>query len=109
MILRIWHGYTSFLNADSYEALLHDQVIPGIENRQIPGYQGFEVLRRDRDDDVEFVTLMTFDRLEDIRNFQGEDFEKAYVPEAARRLLSHWDAVSTHYEVRHRVPIRQAP
>lgn len=108
MIVRIWHGYTSFSNADAYEALLQDEVIPGIEGKRIPGYQGIDVLRRKRDADVEFVTMMTFDRLDDVRNFQGEDFEQAYVPEAAQRLLSHWDAVSTHYELRHRVPVRRA-
>jgi len=104
MIVRIWHGYTTFSNADAYETLLQDEVIPGIEEKCIPGYRSIDVLRRRREADVEFVTMMTFYRLEDVKDFQGDDFEKAYVPEAAQRLLSHWDAASTHYELRNRAP-----
>ncbi len=109
MILRIWHGYTPHSNADAYETLLHEEIIPGIENMQIPGYAGIQVLRRSRDTDVEFVTMMTFGRLEDVRNFQGDEYKRAYVPEAAQRLLSHWDAFSAHYEVRTAASVRRAP
>jgi len=30
-IKRIWHGWTSTENADKYQNLLHNEVIPGIE------------------------------------------------------------------------------
>ena len=46
-IKRIWRGWTTKDNADAYEALLCDQVFPGIEARNIAGYRGIELLRRD--------------------------------------------------------------
>jgi len=43
---------------------------------------------------------MWFDSLDAVRAFAGEDHETAYVPAAARALLSRFDVRSTHYEVR---------
>ena len=99
-INRIWHGWTEPQNAASYERVLRDEVFPGIVAKGIPGYRGIELLRRDLGDEVEFTTVMTFESLDDLIAFQGEDYQRAYVPEAARRLLSRWEEVAAHYEVR---------
>ena len=66
----------------------------------IPGFHGIRLLRRDVGDEVEFVTIMTFDSLEAVRAFAGEDHEAAVVPENAQAVLSHYDAKSQHYVVR---------
>jgi len=100
MISRIWHGWTTPENADAYEALLQEEIFVGIGDRQIPGYRGIHLLRRDVGDEVEFVTVMRFDSLEAVRAFAGEDYEVAVVPAKARALLAHFDARSQHYEVR---------
>jgi heme-degrading monooxygenase HmoA len=96
-IKRIWHGWTTPGNADLYQDLLHNEVFPGIEAKKIPGYRGIELLRRDLAHEVEFITIMTFDSLQSVVDFQGEDYETAYVPEAARKVLKRWDPVSVHY------------
>ena len=57
-------------------------------------------MRRTLGDEVEFVTIMRFDRIEDVKAFTGEDYETAYVPDAARKVLKRFDARSQHYEVR---------
>jgi antibiotic biosynthesis monooxygenase (ABM) superfamily enzyme len=100
MIARIWHGWTVPANADAYEALLKQEIFVGIQGRQIPGYQGIRLLRRDVGGEVEFVTIMSFDTLDAVRAFAGKDDEVAVVPPKARALLSHFDARSQHYEVR---------
>lgn len=100
MISRIWHGWTTRDNADAYEALLKREVFVGIRKRSIPGFQSIQLLRREFDAEVEFVTVMWFDSLESVRIFAGEDYEAAVVPPAARALLSRFDARSQHYEVR---------
>ena len=99
MISRIWHGWTTPENADAYEALLRHEIFAGIEARQIAGYRGIHLLRRDAGAEVEFVTVMWFDSLDAVRAFAGEDYEAAVVPPKARALLSHLDARSAHYEV----------
>src|SRR5260370_28279741 len=100
MIARVWHGWTSQANADPYEALLHKEIVPGIEQRQIPGFRDIQLLRRALGEEVEFSTIMWFDSLDAVRAFAGEAYEVAVVPAEARALLAHFDARSQHYEVR---------
>jgi heme-degrading monooxygenase HmoA len=97
MIARLWHGWTSRENAEAYEALLRGEILPGIH--RVSGYRGAHLLRRDREDEVEFVTLTLFDSLDAVRAFAGEDFEMAVVPQEARKLLARFDQRSMHYEV----------
>jgi hypothetical protein len=99
MIKRIWNGWTTPENADAYERLLDGFVFPGIEAKKIPGYRSIELLRRDLGEEVQFTTVMCFDSLADVIAFQGVDYEAAYVPPEARRLLKRWDERSTHHEV----------
>ena len=96
MITRIWHGWTSPANADTYEQLLKSEVLPGIH--RIPGYRGAHLLRRDSGTEVEFVTLTYFENLDAVKAFAGEDYEVAVVPGEARKLLDHFDQRSAHYE-----------
>jgi heme-degrading monooxygenase HmoA len=100
MISRVWHGWTAPANADDYEALLKNEIFTGIRNRQIKGYRGIHLLRRNLSEEVEFVTVMWFDSIEAVQTFAGEDYEVAVVPPKARTLLSRFDARSQHYEVR---------
>lgn len=97
-IRRIWHGWTTPENARAYADLLRTEIFPGIEAKKIPGYRGIELLRRNHDDEVEFITIMTFDSIQSVIDFQGQDYERAYVPEAARAVLTRWDQKSQHYE-----------
>ncbi len=105
MISRIWHGYTTQANADAYENLLKSEIIVGISNRHIRGYRGIDLLRRNFGDEAEFITIMWFDSLEAVREFAGEDYEKAVVPPEARALLSRFDERSQHYEVKAAIDI----
>ncbi|MCP4603437.1 MAG: antibiotic biosynthesis monooxygenase [Proteobacteria bacterium] len=98
-IKRIWHGWTTPENADEYQKLLQNEVFPGIEAKKISGYQSIELLRRNLGDEVEFITMMIFDSLENVVDFQGEDYEKCYVPGAAKLVLKRWDQVSAHFDI----------
>ena len=31
-------------------------------------------------------------------DFQGEDYRRCYVPDAAQKVLERWDETSQHYE-----------
>lgn len=100
MISRIWHGWTTPDNADTYEALLHHEIFEGIKSRDIRGFRRIQLLRRPVGAEVEFMTIMEFDSLNAVREFAGEDYEVAVVPPKARALLSRFDARSQHYEIR---------
>ncbi|MEO7965209.1 MAG: antibiotic biosynthesis monooxygenase, partial [Gemmatimonadaceae bacterium] len=105
MVSRVWHGWTTRANADAYERLLLETILPGIRSRATAGYQGAFLYRRDisdvdvEDGMVEFVTTMLFDSMDDVRAFAGAEYDVAVVPPAARALLARFDARSAHYDV----------
>jgi len=99
MIARIWHGWTTPTNADKYETLLKEEIFVGIQSRHIHGFKAIQLLRREINDEVEFITIMKFESLDAVREFAGEDYEAAVVPEKARKLLSRFDKRSQHYEI----------
>ncbi len=105
MIGRIWHGWTSPENADTYERLLKEEIFPGIAAKGVSGYRGIQLFRRPLEDgdEVEFITIMWFDSLDAVKEFAGEDYERAYVPPAAREVLARFDERSRHYEIRERL------
>jgi len=98
MITRIWRGWTTPGHAAAYQGLLLDEIFPGIANRNIPGYRGISLVRRDAGNEVEFATLMWFDSLASVRAFAGDNYEVAVVPPRARVLLARFDERSAHYE-----------
>jgi heme-degrading monooxygenase HmoA len=101
LIGRIWHGWTKLENADQYERLLREEIFPAIASKKIPGYTGIQLFRRSIDkNEVEFITMMCFESLDAVRQFAGEDYERAYVPPKARELLVRFDERSQHYEIK---------
>lgn len=99
MICRMWRGWTTLQNADSYEKIVRTQVIPGIGAMHIPGFRHIDLLRNEDGTEVEFVTLMWFDSLDSVKKFMGEDYTVAHVPARAQAVLKHFDSHATHYEV----------
>jgi heme-degrading monooxygenase HmoA len=96
MITRLWHGYTTPTNAPTYQEMLLTRILPGIH--RIAGYKGSYVLRKDGNDEVEFITLTLWESLDAIREFAGADCERAVIIPEAAALLTRHDERSTHYE-----------
>lgn len=103
-IKRIWRGWTTPENAEVYHRVLLEKVRPEIGAKEIPGFQSLELLYRDLGEEVEFLTIMTFDSIESIVGLQGENYERAYVPDAAKAVLSRWDETCAHYETSNQPP-----
>ena len=103
MIARLWHGWTTPENADVYENLLKTEIFHGIAAKGVKGYRGIRLLRRTSGNEIEFITLMEFDSWEAVKQFAGEDYERAYVPPRAREVLARFDERSQHYEVREKI------
>ena len=98
MIARIWRGWTTTENADSYENLLRKVVYPGL--RKINGYRDGYIFRKDSKDEIEFVTVNFFESLEAVKAFAGPDYEIPVFEPEARHLLSKVEPVARHYDVR---------
>ncbi|GAC1424103.1 MAG: hypothetical protein NVS9B7_19000 [Flavisolibacter sp.] len=99
MITRIWHGWTTPENAAGYETILSEETFQNIKNRNIIGFLGIELLKRNIEGEIEFITIMHFEHMDSVRAFAGHDYEKSVVPEKARKLLKRYDQKSQHYEV----------
>jgi hypothetical protein len=98
MIARHWRGWTKLQHADAYEALLKATVLPGL--REIAGYRGGYILRSDGAEESEFVVINLFDSLDAVRKFAGPNYNVPVFEPEAKALLSRFDPLASHYEVR---------
>lgn len=101
MIARIWHGCTTKVNSDVYEDLIKEQIFPDIAGKNIKGFKGAQLLRRELEDETEFTTIIWFESMESVKAFVGENYENVYVPDKAREVLSRFDQKAVHHELRH--------
>ena len=98
MVARVWHGYSKPEHADSYEAMLKPELLPGISKAK--GYRGSYLLRRNAGAEVEFITILLFDSIDAIRAAAGHaDYETAIIPAERKKYLARYDAKAAHYEV----------
>lgn len=98
MLARYWRGWTRPTDADSYEKLLIQTVLPGLKH--VEGYKGGYVLREDGPQESEFVVVNFFDSLEAVRRFAGPEYNIPVFEPEARKLLSRIEPVARHYDVR---------
>ena len=102
MIARVWRGYTTVPNADAYESMLKPELLPGLSS--VRGFRGGYLLRRPHGGEVEFMTIILWDSLDDIRAVAGDDYERAVIPEERRQYLERYEHKATHYEVAAKQP-----
>lgn len=98
MIARHWRGWTKPQDADAYESLLKNTVLPDL--KKIEGYSGGYIFRSDGPREVEFVVVNLFESLEAVKQFAGPDYTISVFEPEARKLLSKVEPIAMHYEVR---------
>jgi len=97
MIARIWHGKTSISDYEAYTDLLKRLAIPDYE--KTPGFRGLRFLRNTMGNEAHFNLITFWEDMDAIKNFAGEDLEKAkYYPEDKDYLLEFEEKVQ-HFEV----------
>ncbi|MBU2915788.1 antibiotic biosynthesis monooxygenase family protein [Reichenbachiella agariperforans] len=97
MIARIWKGKTKVEDLEAYSAFMKARAIP--DYKQTDGFIKLTFLRRIDDTHAYFRLVTYWENLDVIKNFAGEDTEKAkYYPEDKKYLIDFPDTV-THYEV----------
>jgi heme-degrading monooxygenase HmoA len=97
MIARTWRGATKAEDADAYLDYLHQTGFA--EYRKTPGNRGVLGLRRIVNDRAEFFLVSLWESEESIRQFAGDEIEKAvFYPEDEQFLVDR-DLHVSHYEV----------
>ncbi|HEX7457965.1 MAG TPA: antibiotic biosynthesis monooxygenase [Ginsengibacter sp.] len=97
MIARIWHGKTSITNYDAYTEFLKQVAIP--DYKKTIGFKGLTFLRNIKNEEGHFKLITYWDNLEVIKNFAGQDFEKAKYYAEDNDFLLEFEEKVQHYEV----------
>ena len=97
MIARIWHGKTKVEDYDTYADFIIKTAIPNYSKTK--GFIKLSFLRNIKENEGHFTLITYWENLAVIKNFAGDDFEKAkYYPEDDNFLLEFEEKVM-HYEV----------
>jgi hypothetical protein len=81
-IARVWRGWTTIENVAKLENILRKEAIPGIEANKLKGLKGTILLTLQRENEVEFTTIMYFDSIEAVKHFAGEEYSKAHISQS---------------------------
>lgn len=97
MIARLWHGRTHLSDADEYAEFMKVRAAP--DYGSVDGLERLFFLRRDEDDVAHFLLVTLWNSMDSVRQFAGDEPEKAkYYPEDDEFLLEK-EETSALYEV----------
>ncbi len=97
MIARTWHGVVPKSKSEEYMEYLKKTGVT--DYQKVQGNCGIFVFRREEKDRTHYLLLSLWESMESIREFAGEEVEKArYYPED-RDYLIELEPYVTHYEV----------
>lgn len=97
MIARSWHGRVPASKAEAYHHYLLATGVPDLA--RTPGNRGVQVFRRTDGPIAHFQLISTWDSFDAIKQFAGEDYERArYYPDDVDFLLER-EPMVTHFEV----------
>src|SRR4030095_12184794 len=83
-IARIWRGRTASARADEYQAYNYEAGIKPLIEKAL----GVQMLREDRGDETEFITISYWESVEAMRAFAGSDPTRIHhLPRDAEFLL----------------------
>ncbi len=96
-IVRLWHGRVPSENGDEYEKFLVERAVPDYSS--VKGLLKIYFTRRDDEDATHFLLVTIWESMDVIKNFAGEDPNRAkYYPEDDNFLLEKEKYVQ-HYEI----------
>jgi heme-degrading monooxygenase HmoA len=97
-IVRIWSGYGTEAGVDRYcREHFPNSVLPHL--RSVDGFVEAKVLIRGGRGETEVVVATTWDSIDAVKAFAGEDYEQAVVEPVVRELLTRFDDRVTHFTV----------
>ena len=97
MIERHWKGIAKSKEANNYIEHLNTKTFPHLSG--LTGFIKASILKRPVDKGIEFLIITTWNSLESIKAFAGEQVEVANVPPEAREMMVEFDPTARHYEV----------
>ena len=99
-IIRTWKGWTTLENATIYEDMLINEVFPTVKKKGVDGLENVSISTMKKKHEMEFFLVLPFESLDAVKTFAGEDYEKAYIPDNAKRILLRYDEKAQHFELK---------
>lgn len=99
-IIRTWKGWTTLENAPIYENMLINEVFPAVKKKGVNGLEKVSISTLEKENEVEFFLVLQFDSLDAVKSFAGENYETAYIPDNAKRVLLRYDKTAQHFELK---------
>ncbi len=97
MISRQWRGLAKADSSQAYADHLRKETFPAFG--KLPGFLRASILRRTLPEGVEYLVVTEWANLESIRQFAGDNVERAVVPAAVREMMLEYDQVVRHFEI----------
>ena len=99
-IIRTWRGWTTIENAPVYEDMLVNEVFPAVKQKGVQGLEKVSISTMERNDEMEFFLVLQFDSIDSVKVFAGEDYQQAYSPDNAKRVLSRYEGTAQHFTLK---------
>lgn len=97
-IVRVWGGFGTEAGVQRYcREHFPNSVLPHL--RSIDGFIEVKVMTRKGRDETEVVVATTWESIESVKAFAGDDYEKAVVEPVVRELLNRFDERVAHFRV----------
>jgi len=96
MITRIWHGRTLTKDAAEYRNFVIETGVS--DYKSVPGNLGVQIWQREEGDVTHIYTVSWWDNYDSIKQFAGEDFEKAKYYDNDKRYLLEFEPHVIHCE-----------
>jgi hypothetical protein len=106
-IIRTWRGWTTLKNAPNYENMLINEVFPAVKKKGVKGLEKVSISIKNNKDEVEFFLILQFNSLDAVKEFAGENYELAFIPENALRVLLRYENAAQHYNLRKELILKE--
>ncbi len=97
VIARIWHGIVPAEKAGAYREFLIERAVPDYQS--VKGCLGVQILERREGDVAHFLIITHWESMEAIREFAGDDVDKAKYYEEDKDFLLEFEPKVQHYQV----------
>lgn len=97
MIARLWHGKVPSQKSGAYHTFLNETGLK--DYATVHGNKGVFLLKKEDQGVTHFYTLTFWENFEAIREFAGDDYEKAKYYPGDKDFLLEFEPFVNHFEV----------
>lgn len=97
MIIRQWRGRVPHDKADAYAEVMKRLAIPDYSS--VDGLLAYYFTRADKPDHTEFLLITHWESIEAIKQFAGDDYNKAKYYDEDKEYLLEFAEFVEHFEV----------